>query len=65
MRAVDQKHNYQLEWPKHLMICIYHKLSWVSHINYSCSKASQLLGFLKGALNTAPIEIKDNFLQTQ
>ena len=46
------EHNY-------LGICLHHKLSWDSHINYICSKASQLLGFLKRALRTAPLDIKD------
>ena len=46
------EHNY-------LGIHLHHKLSWDPHINYICSKASQLLGFLKKALRTAPLEIKD------
>ena len=46
------EHNY-------LGIRLHHKLSWDPHINYICSKASQLLGFLKRALCTAPLEIKD------
>ena len=46
------EHNY-------LGIRLHHKLSWDPHINYICSKASQLLGFLKRALRTAPLEIKD------
>ena len=46
------EHNY-------LGIRFHHKLSWDPHINYICSKASQLLGFLKRALRTTPLEIKD------
>ena len=46
------EHNY-------LGIRLHHKLSWDPHINYTCSKASQLLGFLKTALRTAQLEIKD------
>ena len=46
------EHNY-------LGICLHHKLFWDPHINYICSKASQLLGFLKRALRTVPLEIKD------
>ena len=45
------EHNY-------LGIFLHHKLSWDPHINFICSKASQLLGFLKRALRTAPLEIK-------
>ena len=50
--SIVLEHNY-------LGIHLHHKLSWNPHIIYVCSKASQLLSFLKRALHTAPIEIKD------
>ena len=47
------EHNY-------LGICLHHKLSWEPHINYICTKANRLLGFLKRNLQYAPIEIKEH-----
>ena len=47
------EHNY-------LGIRLHQRLFWNPHINYICSKANQLLGFLKRTLHTPPIEIKDH-----
>ena len=47
------EHNY-------LRIRLHHKLSWEPHINYICTKANRLLGFLKRNLQYAPIEIKEH-----
>ena len=47
------EHNY-------LGIRLHHKLSWEPHINYICTKANRLLGFLKRNLQYAPKEIKEH-----
>ena len=37
-----------------------HKLSWEPHVNYICSKANHLLGFLKRNSCNAPTQIKEH-----
>ena len=44
----------------YLGICFHRKLSWKPHINYICTKANRLLGFLKRNLQYAPLEIKEH-----
>ena len=44
----------------YLGIRLHHKLSREPHINYICTKANRLLGFLKRNLQYAPIEIKEH-----
>ena len=50
---VVQQHTY-------VGIRLDHKLSWEPHVNYVCSKANHLFGFLKRNLYNAPTQIKEH-----
>ena len=43
-----------------LGVCQDHKLSWEPHVNYICSKANHLLGFLKRNSYNGPTQIKEH-----
>ena len=43
----------------YLGIHLHHRLSWESHVDYTCGKANNLLGFMKRNLHNAPMKIKE------
>ena len=51
--TIVQQHTY-------LGIRLDHKLSWEPHVNYVCSKANRLLGFLKRNSYNGPTQIKEH-----
>ena len=44
---------------KYLGVCINEKLSWQTHILYTCNKANRTLGFLQRNLRTCPTYLKE------
>ena len=54
------KYPYRLLINTITRILIDSKLSWTPHINSFCSKANQLLGFLRGTLHHCPPHLKEH-----
>ena len=46
------------EQHSYLGVQLHHKLSWQPHIQYTCNKASKILGFLQRNLRHCPVDLR-------